>query len=166
MIRKRATQTDRSFFCLQTKSPSSIEGLCHHMVRPNGFEPSARSLGNCCSIHLSYGRVQNHCTKSHSRCKDWLIFPFVYFLICRLAQTLPTVTVSVSTHNTAHIARSVTKTRSYARPCFGSEEALVCVLLHLQEPSIRHRKREKVFIKERTCADIDRTDNSTRKVFF
>ena len=51
------------------------------MVRPNGFEPSARSLGNCCSIHLSYGRVRIYCTKSHSRCKDWLIFPLKYRLI-------------------------------------------------------------------------------------
>lgn len=28
------------------------------LVRPRGFEPPARSLGNCCSIHLSYGRMQ------------------------------------------------------------------------------------------------------------
>ena len=27
------------------------------MVRPGGFEPPARGLGNPCSIHLSYGRM-------------------------------------------------------------------------------------------------------------
>ncbi len=27
------------------------------VVRTKGFEPPARSLGNCCSIHLSYERI-------------------------------------------------------------------------------------------------------------
>ena len=33
------------------------EGSMGEEMRPTGLEPVAHSLGNCCSIHLSYGRV-------------------------------------------------------------------------------------------------------------
>lgn len=36
------------------------------MARPAGFEPAARSLEGCCSIHLSYGRMT---TKIRNACR-------------------------------------------------------------------------------------------------
>lgn len=87
------------------------------MVRPNGFEPSARSLGNCCSIHLSYGRVRIYCTKSHSCCKDWLYFPFGILLIL------------------------FSQTRRDTLPCLSREEAFIDIRLQLDEPLVRNGER-------------------------
>ena len=33
------------------------------MEAPGGVEPPTNSLGNCCSIHLSYGAVEDYLTE-------------------------------------------------------------------------------------------------------
>lgn len=40
------------------RPPQNTEGV-FILVRPNGFEPSAPSVGGSCSIQLSYGRIFN-----------------------------------------------------------------------------------------------------------
>ena len=45
------------------RPPQNTEGV-FILVRPNGFEPSAPSVGGSCSIQLSYGRILINVTKT------------------------------------------------------------------------------------------------------
>jgi hypothetical protein len=53
--------------CKTLKPPGKSPEAGLHAVRPAGLEPAAHSLGNCCSIHLSYGRETIPQYNGHTR---------------------------------------------------------------------------------------------------